>query len=134
MTDLNWLRTAACQSGARHPDTWHSHDPAEQTEARAVCWACPGRPACQTAVLAAEQGLPATARHGIYAALNGEERAALDPTTPTGPAKTLAPCGTPAAYRRHLRKDEPIDPACREANTEDGRRRHAKAAQRKAAA
>ncbi len=28
----------------------------------------------------------------------------------------LQPCGTPAAYRRHLRRKEPIDPACREAN------------------
>lgn len=28
----------------------------------------------------------------------------------------LKPCGTTAAYRRHLRRNEPIDEACRQAN------------------
>lgn len=30
----------------------------------------------------------------------------------------LAPCGTPSAYDRHRRNSEPIDDACRKANTE----------------
>lgn len=41
--------------------------------------------------------------------------------------RSLAPCGTFSAYRRHLRRDEPIDEACREAaNTEARERRAAK--------
>lgn len=30
-------------------------------------------------------------------------------------ARELKPCGTPAAYRRHLRRNEPVDDACRAA-------------------
>lgn len=32
-----------------------------------------------------------------------------------GPPRKLAPCGTYAAYRRHQRRGEPIDDACRDA-------------------
>lgn len=32
--------------------------------------------------------------------------------------RPLAPCGTPAAYTRHVKRGEPIDDACRQANTE----------------
>ncbi|GAA2630014.1 hypothetical protein [Streptomyces axinellae] len=35
------------------------------------------------------------------------------------PAQTVSPCGTDAAYRRHQRRGEPIDDACR-----DGMREH----------
>ena len=31
------------------------------------------------------------------------------------PADRLAPCGTPAAARRHHRRGEPLDEACRQA-------------------
>ncbi|MBO3663723.1 hypothetical protein [Microbacterium stercoris] len=34
-----------------------------------------------------------------------------------------APCGTDAAYRRHLRNGEPVDDACRQAHTEAQRER-----------
>ena len=45
--------------------------------------------------------------------------------------KPPAPCGTKAAYERHLRRKEPVDDACRRANTvskrqqRDGARRPA---------
>lgn len=116
----------ACQSGHRHPDTWHSRDPEEQAEARAACLACPLRPACQAAVLGVERGWVAIDRHGIWAGLDGEQRAALDPTAGTLPTpgpdvhartgRPLARCGTPAAYRRHKRRGEPVDAACQAAN------------------
>ena len=36
---------------------------------------------------------------------------------PKPPRKVaLKPCGTPAAYRRHIKNGEPIDPLCREQN------------------
>jgi hypothetical protein len=35
--------------------------------------------------------------------------------------RAKAPCGTEAAYRRHLRNDEPIDAACRDAHAQTRR-------------
>jgi hypothetical protein len=96
----------ACLNGTRHPDTWHSSDPAEQAEARAVCQACPALAPCRTRILAAEAGLPAADRAGIHAGLDADERAALDPTIPTGPVRELKPCGTEAAAQRHRRRGE----------------------------
>lgn len=32
-------------------------------------------------------------------------------------SKPLAPCGTQSAYTRHVKRGEPIDDACRQANT-----------------
>lgn len=49
------------------------------------------------------------------------------PQNPTGGTWDRKPCGTPAAYRRHMRRGEPIDEACRNANRRD-------TAQRKGAA
>ena len=43
----------------------------------------------------------------------------------------VRPCGTPAAYRRHLRRREPVDDACLAAVSADARDRRAA---RKAAA
>lgn len=103
----------ACRGGIRHPDTWHSNDPGEQAEARAVCLACPTRLACQAAVLGVERGWPAMDRHGIWAGLDGEERAALDPTAGTIPAP--APCGTVTAHRQHRTRGDRICLSCRSA-------------------
>lgn len=43
-------------------------------------------------------------------------------------ARSLAPCGTLAAARRHRRNGEPLCDACREAQRLDGVKRRAKAA------
>lgn len=105
---MTWHDTAACRSGTRHPDTWHSNDPDEQAEARAVCQACPVLNTCETTALALEAGLPAEYRHGIYAGLDPNERAAMDPTAPAKPTplREYTPCGTPSAQRRHQRRNE----------------------------
>lgn len=44
------------------------------------------------------------------------------------PDPRLKPCGTTAAYRRHERKGEPVDDACRAAANADKREREAAAA------
>jgi hypothetical protein len=36
-------------------------------------------------------------------------------------SRPKAPCGTDAAYRRHLKHEEPVDEACRDAHTAAGR-------------
>lgn len=43
-------------------------------------------------------------------------------TQPARGGRPLAPCGTLAAYQRHMRKHEPIDDACRQANTDAKRK------------
>jgi hypothetical protein len=40
----------------------------------------------------------------------------------TWPDHRLAPCGTPAAARRHWRRGEPLDEACRQADRNRGAR------------
>ena len=37
----------------------------------------------------------------------------------------LAPCGTFTAYRRHLRREEPVDDACQQAAADEARERRA---------
>jgi hypothetical protein len=124
----DWLRAAACRTGTRHPDTWHSDHPDEQAEARAVCQACPTLALCRATVLAAERGIAGELRHGIHGGLTGPERAALDPTAPAMAPPLLAECGTHAAYQRHLRRGEPIDERCRDDNRRRTAERKARAA------
>lgn len=40
------------------------------------------------------------------------------PVTYSPSGRALAPCGTRSAYQRHIKNKEPIDAACRKANTE----------------
>jgi len=76
-----------------------------------------------------EEAPPAPARCGTEASHHGpDETAPPDRRTPERgdtPARIRpAPCGTRAAYQRHLRRGEPVDAACRAANTyEAGRYR-----------
>lgn len=44
-----------------------------------------------------------------------EKQAAYRDRRRGGPPRPLAPCGTVAAYRRHQRRGEPVDAACRDA-------------------
>ncbi|WP_405997964.1 WhiB family transcriptional regulator [Streptomyces sp. NBC_00829] len=130
MTIRPWELSAACRD--KDGDLWFSG----RTRGRAVaiCTACPVLDDCRAAVLRCEEGLPKCDRVGIIAALTGAQRYALEherkrqqhppPASdatdrmPAGrPARELAPCGTRAAYQRHLRRREPVDDACRAANS-----------------
>jgi hypothetical protein len=101
----------------------------EQSErARAVCARCPVREACLASTLADEKRLRPADREGIRGGLDGRERYVAQHGEPkprrrrkraTRPPKPrrLKPCGTPAAYSRHVRRGEPIDAACRKAKS-----------------
>lgn len=58
-------------------------------------------------------------RHGWLPPLAWDDADLDDPAAaphmPTGGRPDLAPCGTEAAAKRHRRRGEPIDPACRAA-------------------
>ncbi|MFI2620430.1 WhiB family transcriptional regulator [Streptomyces sp. NPDC018584] len=117
-----WQEEAACRNldtALFYPARGHTE---QEERARTVCATCPAREACLAAVLADEKHLRPSDRDGIRGGLNGRERYALQhgPDKPRRrkprPAKprALLPCGTPAAYDRHVRRGEPIDQACRE--------------------
>ncbi|WP_371668815.1 WhiB family transcriptional regulator [Streptomyces sp. NBC_00289] len=124
-----WESSAAC----RHQDAelWFSRR--SSSRAVAICADCPVLAHCRAAVLVRERGLPKCHRDGVIAGLTGPQRYALErqsdqsrqgppaapeePRTPAGvPRGQPAPCGTRAAYQRHLRLREPVDEACRLAN------------------
>ncbi|MGW6395435.1 WhiB family transcriptional regulator [Streptomyces sp. NPDC055103] len=122
----DWRMAAACLRVA--PDAMFP-DPGNRTAsaaAVAVCATCPVRLVCLTEALDEEGGRTKDNRFGIRGGLTPSQRWARrragrppmpDPTPRqhTG-GKALAPCGTRAAYERHLRHKEPVDDACREAN------------------
>ncbi|MGW5176681.1 WhiB family transcriptional regulator [Streptomyces sp. NPDC004082] len=137
-----WESSASC----RHQDADLFFSRATKRVAMAICAACPVLKACRDAVLRREKGLPRCRRSGVVAGLTGPQRYALEnrpdrpdrpdrletrrpePSTPASvdpsaardqsrrTAKKTLPCGTRAAYQRHLRRREPVDEACRAAN------------------
>ncbi|MBQ0827659.1 WhiB family transcriptional regulator [Streptomyces tagetis] len=124
----DWEPRAICRS--MDTEVWFRK--ADRARARALCGGCPVSEQCLAAVLRREDGLRPGHRHGIFAGLTGPERAAIDraerassgeapeeprrQTKPRGPGHKPSPCGTRAAYQRHLSKGEPVDDACRAAN------------------
>ncbi|AMW11649.1 hypothetical protein A4E84_20410 [Streptomyces qaidamensis] len=138
--DREWELKAACKGV--DPDVFFK----SQTIglARQTCDGCPVRMECLEATLVREAGVAKEFRTGLVAGLTGkqrwkitQQRKAAARATEKPPAKkkpqpkkstrrwNVAPCGTRAAYQRHVRKKEPIDAACREANAV-GKREHAR--------
>ncbi|MFI2033686.1 WhiB family transcriptional regulator [Streptomyces bottropensis] len=122
--DREWELQASCRS--QDPDIWFSK--ATWTKAKKICLeACPVREECLEAILARESLTADSLRSGIVAGLTGAQRAKLNAKDrapkaaaqpkPPGQGRPIAPCGTKSAYERHRRKREPIDQACRDANS-----------------
>ncbi|WP_371598666.1 WhiB family transcriptional regulator [Streptomyces sp. NBC_00564] len=121
----DWGLSATCRN--EDPELWFSDR--TRATAIAICNSCLVLQECRVAVLHREAGLPASDRAGIAAGLTGAQRHELDkrrtrraevPSAPPArvapPREEIAPCGTRAAYQRHVRKGEPPDDACRAAN------------------
>lgn len=123
-----WEAQAACRNldpALFYPAKGH----VEQADrARAVCAGCPVREACLSATLADEKRLNPSDRDGIRGGLDGRDRYVVQhghmprrtsrrKAAKRRPARELVPCGTLTAHRRHLRRGEPIDEACREAKS-----------------
>ncbi|MEV0114642.1 WhiB family transcriptional regulator [Streptomyces sp. NPDC050844] len=126
-----WQDKAECHRPAyeKDRDLWFSDGKRGDVEyAVSICnTACPVRNACR------QDALNRGEEFGIWGGLTERERrsirrkAARDRTEQRQqapapePAKTgrkPAECGTRSAYQRHVRKGEPIDDACRAANTQ----------------
>lgn len=102
------------------PESFFPEKGGSVREAKKVCFACDVRVQCL------EWALDNAEHFGVWGGLSDRERRKLrnadEPPVPeptprkhTG-GRPLAPCGTRAAYERHLRRKEPVDDACREAN------------------
>ncbi len=116
-----WLTLAVCARPGVDKAWWYSDKVDEQQLARRWCRHCPVREQCLTTTLDAEGGTSARMRFGIVAALNGAERYELATANRVSkpPGRTGRPpaeCGTEPAYQRHLKKNEPVDEACRAAH------------------
>ncbi|MFD8845505.1 WhiB family transcriptional regulator [Streptomyces pseudogriseolus] len=127
---LAWAARAACQG----QDLALFFSDAEQkvAQAKQICAACPVRRECLDEALRAEG---ASIGDGVFGGLTADERtelalarateqAAAQGQAPPQPrtGRRPAPCGTRSAYQRHVKKGEPIDDACRAANTAADRR------------
>lgn len=134
-----WAQRGSCRT--EDPELFFTESNAD--EAKAVCRHCPVRARCLTDALLTEGDAGPTSRYGIYGGFDPTERAGLAtdfaaerarkapaPQPPTmWRGRLLEPCGTRAAYRRHIRRGEPICRLCTEAEAQGRRDRWA---QRKA--
>ncbi len=115
------------------PEAWTSKDHASRRTANAGCRACPILSVCEQvpANRLAASWLPGTTVAGTWLS-EGDGKPGRQWHIRGVSSTNLRPCGTHAAYRRHLnRGEEPCEP-CRQANAADDRK--ARAAARAAAA
>lgn len=114
----DWRQDATCRD-LDNPDLMYPHptDTVGIEDAKNVCRICPVLLACSAWALDRRE------KDGVWGGLDEKERARVlrrrkaDPDAPS--TQQLAPCGTPGAYRRHLRRKEPIDEDCRRAACRD---------------
>jgi WhiB family redox-sensing transcriptional regulator len=109
-----WLSSAACLG--YDPAIWFPGQGGDVLYPKSICATCPSIEPCR------EHGL----RHesfGIFGGLTNQERKRLRRAqgirgvVPEAVA-FVAPCGSPAAYKRHLREGKPVDDICRRAHNE----------------
>lgn len=108
----------------RTDDPWHSDSAEDRRKAMSICADCPVRSECL------DDALSRKTQYGIRGGMTADDRKAL--LQRTRGTKPLQPCGTQAAYTRHVRRREPIDDACRAAHT--AHRKALRDAQKEAAA
>lgn len=111
MTDRDWVTRAACRG--EDPELFfpeRGRDPRIET-AFSICERCPVPDEC--AVYAQESG----SEYGIWGGkLQGRDSRLKRPTRRRGYTRDLMPCGTSAAYMRHISHGEEPCMPCRSAN------------------
>lgn len=126
-----WMLQGACKAD---PDAMYPSSLSDEIEyAKSFCQACPVIQPCR------ERALDNREEFGVWGGLSEAERRALlrrrgirlGPQRKKAPANDAqdekpvqartgrkpAECGTRSAYQRHVKNKEPIDDACRRANT-----------------
>lgn len=94
-------------------------------EARRICGNCPVRQDCLNAAMREEGSIETHRRDGVRGGLTPAERYSVHrmQQRPTKKTDQPKPCGTPAAYRRHLAHSEAPCDACHQAMVDEGRER-----------
>ncbi|MFJ9573603.1 WhiB family transcriptional regulator [Streptomyces bacillaris] len=131
----NWRLAALCADAVYDPETWFP-EPGDRMGARdavRTCLSCPVVSLCRQAAAEEERGLGQVSRWGIRGGLTPAQRWAADTSTRASHGKggrQLAPCGTPAAYDRHVKRGETADDACRLAHNKRTQEQKRRARQR----
>lgn len=112
MTRPDWMREAACIDA--DPEAFFPEKGDTSAQAKAICARCDVSPECLTYAL--EHNIT----YGTWGGTSERERRSMQRRRQS---RALRPCGTPAAYTRHLRRDEAPCGACREAHRQDQARR-----------
>lgn len=105
-----WQDQAACRT--ENPELFYAEHPGPRQEAAAaICAACPVTSQCLQYAQATDE------RWGMWGGLTPAERRELARAPAPRRWADPEPCGTLAAYKRHQRHGEPVDDACRAANS-----------------
>lgn len=135
----DWRANALCATPAGRRIDFFPNPGDEQgiAKAKAICAACPVAAACLRDALAQEGGSHPEYRWGVRGGLTGDQRfnrhrtlvrargrnadddepqTAMAQSSGKSRGQKTAPCGTEAAYKRHLRWNEQPCSPCREAN------------------
>jgi WhiB family transcriptional regulator, redox-sensing transcriptional regulator len=118
MTDLDWRQLAACRRHpALHPDAWFP-DPSDIATRAAAVRVC--RTQCPVQQHCAQEALRIKPGWGIWGGMTQKQISTLLGVQANrrrwSPNALPAQCGTPAAYKRHLRDGETACDACLQAN------------------
>lgn len=132
----DWQTAAVCRT-AIDDELWFPEPSDRATTRKAItaCLSCPVLLLCREAAADEERGLGKVSRWGIRGGLTPAQRHAADTSTRASHGKggrQLAPCGTPAAYDRHVRNGEPVDDPCRLAHNARNAQVRAEARHRRA--
>ncbi|MEC3995065.1 WhiB family transcriptional regulator [Actinacidiphila sp. DG2A-62] len=120
----HWRLQAACAD--EDPELFFpEHSGGQQArDAKAVCATCPVEAECRA--WAMQVGV----EYGVWGGTSAADRRHQG-VKPVRMERQVKPCGTQAAYDRHIKRGEPVDDECREANR---LRQAARRAAKKAAA
>lgn len=115
---IDWAAAPCTQDD---DDRWFPGPTLERDDAyaAALCAGCPLIDACDDLAAHVEGTAPARFRHGVWGGRSTTERARRSRK------RRLQPCGTPAAYVRHLDHGEEPRAECRAANAAKSRKRNA---------
>lgn len=109
---VHWRQRAECRG--EDPELFFpDHSGGRQArDAKEVCGRCEVREPC--AAWAIEVGV----EYGVWGGTTAADRrhAGVKPVRVDRLERPLKPCGTQAAYDRHIKRGEPVDDECREAN------------------
>ncbi|WP_443057150.1 WhiB family transcriptional regulator [Streptomyces sp. NBC_00669] len=127
--DLSWRDRAACRN--EDPELFFPKQAGNKQEelAKEVCARCPVREQCADEARLVRPG------YGVWGGASVADRRAGGVKQKSGGTRQLKPCGTSAAYHRHIEAGEVPDDQCREAQRvrQEERRARLRAERAKAA-